>query len=119
MADMTPLPFTGVVKIDTALTAAWQARLSINIKSRQVAPLFDGDPPWTQWSVTIRRPDRHPGTMLSRYDRSCYAHLIWHTRRGRCKFAGGWKYSYGHPKGWQVRTRRDLYLAIDRVSIGI
>ncbi len=115
---MTPLPYTGITKIDRVLTDAWRRRLSIRIKAIPVEPLFEGDDPWTQWSVTIRRPDRHPGTALSLYDRASYTHLIWHTRGRHTRFSGGWSYAWGR-KGRQVHTRKELYRAIDAVSIGI
>jgi hypothetical protein len=110
-----PLRYTGIAKIDAALTDAWRRGLRIEIKASQVEPLFEEDPPWTSWSVMLRRPDRAPGTALSLYDSACYAHLFWHSRRGRTRFSGGWSYSWGGSR--RVRTGKDLARAIFHVSI--
>lgn len=116
---MATLPYTGVDKIDRALTGAWKARLSIRIQSRPLNPLWPGHEAGTQWSVMIRRPDRAPGTALSVYDASVYAHLFWHTRGRHTRFSGGKVYDWGNARGKEVRTGRDLDSAIFHVSIGV
>jgi hypothetical protein len=113
-----PLPFTGITKIDAALTDAWQQRLTIRIKTRQVEPLFEGDPPWTSWQVRIGRPNKAPGSMLEVYDQGSYVLLHWHTRGRHTRFSGGTCEAFGR-RGWEVDSYRRLYQAIDRVAIGI